>query len=1224
MIKKSFKKSLLTTASVFAIGAFDASGAFAAVQTTGGSVDMTADGIAEGVLWDGVHTLTVTAAQTSIGNTGGLSLDSGATDRGTLLLNNTGALAITGAIGQTGAGEQLTLITVNTTAVTSVAGDIFVEAINFAADGTIALASGKTFTDGAIASGVITSSLASTTVGQGTFTLSGGTQAVKGQIGTTTNYIKTVNAGVASAATTFTADVYAVTTNVTGTGTITLNTSLFGTSLSYDGNGTVVIATDGESITAAITNDTGTDSQGTLSITDAGTINGAIGASGASLLKINLTTSNASKTVAFVGDVFATTLQFGTHAAGTATFTDGSDVTGAFVSGGDNLGVITFAGTSTVTGTIGSSTSIDFNILNVGANSKTVTISGDTYAVKTNITGSGTLALQADITGAIDFDADGFLTLADGSDVTGVILAAAADDNGTITTAGASTLTGILGAAAGGNALKKFTLNGADKTVATSGGIHAASIYFDADGTLTVADNDAVNTGTITTGHITTETKNTGTVNFLGTTTFGSGDDDIGTSALPLKAVKITGAADTVTITGNLYAQSVVIGDSASDVAVISIGAGKTLSAAVTTFATGDGTLTFAGAGTMTGQIGTSSAELLLVTVGNGAVTADSDVYATSVNFAGDNVFTVAAGKSITSSAASGTAMVTTGTDDEGTLTFSGSTTVADDVGTAALQLNVINFSAGTATVSEDLNADTINVLGSTRLEFTGTAKTHTGDLISAGSSTVDVNGNAVSIATGDADTGLFTLSGNGTFAVTVTGGDTNDSGSLTAVGVADLSSGNLTVAVTGSEYIAAGTTYAVVTAGTLNNDEVTITDDSYTVSFTGDGAANVTAGTLTLTAVRTNTLQSSSTLVNESAVGTALEGIAATGNPDLDAIQGALQNLSSAVAVEAALATLDPDASGMTSQASSAASDAALGTVSNRIETALGVTSGVAAGGMSANSGLWGQVFGTSADQDYRKGVRGYQADVVGGTIGADTLISDQARVGGSLSYAKTDADSANGTAEIDSIQVAAYGSYDYNGKWYSDALLAFANHSYDAKRNVVVGAISNQAKGDFDGQQYTIKVGGGYRMDVEGGLKVTPKASLRYSLLTQDNYTETGSTANLVVDSDDQALFESSLGVSLSYPIVDGQVTYIPELRAAWEYDFIGDEQEMSSRFSSVTTNAFTTKGADIAQSTLKLGVGLDVLAQDNVTVSFDYDYESKANYAAHTGALKARFAF
>ncbi len=282
--------------------------------------------------------------------------------------------------------------------------------------------------------------------------------------------------------------------------------------------------------------------------------------------------------------------------------------------------------------------------------------------------------------------------------------------------------------------------------------------------------------------------------------------------------------------------------------------------------------------------------------------------------------------------------------------------------------------------------------------------------------------------------------------------------------------------------------------------------------------------------------------------------------------------------------------------------------------------TSGVATGNGSAANGLWGEAFGTSVDQAERESVAGYQANIAGFALGADTVVTNDLRIGAAFAYGNADAEGLANETQIDSYQGSLYGTYDM-GKVYYEGIASFAQNSYDSSRTLFDNSIANA---DFDGQQYSVKAAAGYKADVQGGLKVTPFVSAQYSFITTDDYTETGSSANLHVNSDDINIFKTGLGANLAYPIVDGGLTYTPRLSAAWFYDFVGDEVSTTSNFTSAATATFASQGADVAQSEFKLGAGLDVLAQDNMTVSLDYSWNSKEDYDAHTGAVKARFEF
>lgn len=417
-------------------------------------------------------------------------------------------------------------------------------------------------------------------------------------------------------------------------------------------------------------------------------------------------------------------------------------------------------------------------------------------------------------------------------------------------------------------------------------------------------------------------------------------------------------------------------------------------------------------------------------------------------------------------------------------------------------------------------------------------------------------------------------------------------------------------------------TTAGVITAGT--NSARTLTDNSYTLDFKAYTRTG-TATTIDILATRANTYQSSSSLVNEKAVGAALEAVANNGNDALDTVHGVLDSYATAAQVEGALKTLDAttQTSGATTQATLANQDAAIGTVESRMEVARNEMSGsgVATGGRMNNSGVWGEVYGSAIDQDWRKGVDGYEANLGGFAIGADTAINSQTRLGAAFAYGRTEAEGVRQEVDVDSFQGSVYGTYDM-GKIYYEGLAAFTYNNYETTRTLFSN--NGVATADFDGQQYSAKATAGYKVDVQGGLKVTPFVSAQYTFLTQDDYSEIGSNAPLHVEADDINIFKTGLGTKLAYPIVDGGITYTPRLSAAWYYDLVGEEVETSSYFTSASGTRFISKGADIAQSAFKFGAGLDVLSQDNVTVSLDYNWDTKEEYNSHSGAVKARFEF
>ena len=233
----------------------------------------------------------------------------------------------------------------------------------------------------------------------------------------------------------------------------------------------------------------------------------------------------------------------------------------------------------------------------------------------------------------------------------------------------------------------------------------------------------------------------------------------------------------------------------------------------------------------------------------------------------------------------------------------------------------------------------------------------------------------------------------------------------------------------------------------------------------------------------------------------------------------------------------------------------------------------------------------------------------------------------GGAFSYARTNVNSkgtSNGNgSDVASYQGTLYASYDPPKPYYVEGMVNVAFNDNEGVRKIAIGTLGRTAKSDYWGQQYTGKVGGGYDV-TRGNLTVTPTASLQYTHLDLDGYTETeAGSLNLVVKSQDYDVLQSGLGGRVAYNVETKMGTLVPEVSAVWLYDFIGDKQQSTSTFSG-GGGSFATDGADPAQHSVAVGAGLSFHSDANITLSANYDAEIKANFISHSGRVKLRYEF
>ena len=1139
------------------------------------------------------------------------------------------------------------------------------DTLNFADDGTVTIADTKN----------ITADVANSTDGEGTLTLEG-TNTVTGDIGTgSSRKLKALNlSGAGGATATLNGDAYADTTTVAGASTVDLNGSLEGDTLAYTADATVQIA-DGEDIDMATAITTSANSQGTLILEGTNTISGQIGADATRLKALNFnggvgttgtlddaafavtTTVGGAGTLALDGSLTGTTLNYTSD--GTVDLADNANITAAITTNAPGQGTLTLGGTSTITGQVGTNAN-RLKALNIG--SGTATFTNDIYAVTTTLSGLGTLDLDVNLTGTtLDYTANGTVEVADGVDLS-LTVTTDANNQGILTLEGTNTVTGQIGTAVAelrevninGGAGKTATLSsdayattmtiGGAGTLDLNGSFTGTTLDYDADGTVTLADTKDI------TAVVTTSTDGEGTLTLEGTNTVSG---KVGTNPNRLKALNLNGIAGKIeTFNNDVFATTTSInGASTLDLngsltgttlnytadGTAAIADTKDITATVTTSVNDQGTLTLEGTNTVSGQIGTTtnrlkvldfngaggttgtlSSDLFAVTTtvsGAGTLDLNGSLTGTVLNYTADGTVEVAAGQNLN-------LPVTTSVNNQGTLTFLGSSTTGGTIGAAGNGLAALNINGGTLTLGHDVVATTTTVNNAATLSLNGD-RNMTGDLTLAGTSNLNIGMKTLTLG----GTGVYAQGANTTFRVGV---NEITSGQIVGAGNAAVSAASAVAVTTTGSYIPNNTTYTVIdgAGGAGVNVPLTITDNSYFLTFSGAS----TNGDLILTAIRTNSFDTLAANNNAKAAAEALESAGEEGaTGDMLDILNLLER-SPTSAIAATLNTLYPAVDNGIIDSCYSALRRAISTITKRgryLKKKIIKTddTGVSTGDETKNGiEIWGQWFGDFIKQSSRGGITGYDATILGFNVGADSAnIIDNMTLGLCGGYANGDINSKNNhntSTRIHSPQITAYGTYDAE-PFYVDLAFSLAINRYLGERRINLVNTQRTAKSDYYGQQYSVFSDMGYTFTV-GGAEITPIASIHYMHLHLNSYTENNAGAlNLEVGGQDYDLLESGLGLKVAYPFAFSGCILTPEARAMWRYDFIGDKQQTASRFTGGGIS-FNSYGVRPARSSYDFG-GTLLLEMDNgISISGDYDLEVKDDYIGHSGYVTVTYDF
>jgi outer membrane autotransporter protein len=575
-----------------------------------------------------------------------------------------------------------------------------------------------------------------------------------------------------------------------------------------------------------------------------------------------------------------------------------------------------------------------------------------------------------------------------------------------------------------------------------------------------------------------------------------------------------------------------------------------------------------------------------------------------------------------------------TGSNALGSVVFNADAYIKGLVGDSDNELYELYVDSGTTTVSYAIHAVDVYVAdGTLKLssDFEDNEGYLDGNLTLNNNGVLDLGLNTLHVTADDTNGGGdYTQNAGSTLKLIIQ--DTETFGHISSEGATVSASSTIDVTTTEDAEIALGDEFAVIESSMSDMDlsSMTIIDDLVDLNF----SASIVEGNLILTLINADGgsyVPSEDPTDNERHVGESLDGITDP-EGDMADVMGELDALKGNQGVyRAAVDALNPDDSagvpgGMFNTMSLASGVYTVHMDSIRSGISTGET-GFAFGDKEQSKTFWAKGFGSYMKQGVVDGVNGYDATTAGTMLGIDWLATEEARFGFGAGVSNTDINNkvnAGGTT-ANSYQGSLYGSYQaVSSPYYVDGVLSAAYNNYEGKREILFGGINRQAKADYDGQQYSALLSGGYNFDLKGGIIATPLVSLQYAHLDLGSYTETGADAlNLNVQKQRYDLLQSGLGFKLTRPVALSSGTLIPEFHAKWFHDFIADKAQATASFTGGGAS-FSTVGAKPEENSYNAGLGLSLISKSDWSLIANYDYEMKDAFFSHTGSMTVKLAF
>ncbi len=353
-----------------------------------------------------------------------------------------------------------------------------------------------------------------------------------------------------------------------------------------------------------------------------------------------------------------------------------------------------------------------------------------------------------------------------------------------------------------------------------------------------------------------------------------------------------------------------------------------------------------------------------------------------------------------------------------------------------------------------------------------------------------------------------------------------------------------------------------------------------------------------------------------------ALDGVIDRGatNPNMQTVIDALGKLGTEQDVSDAASQTTPLLVGNSAIAANAALAGINRVIQSRIESRRGMSSGDE---LYGNQRVWLKTFGSHADQNDRNGTSGFEADTAGLALGADGTVSDNTRIGVAFAYANADIDGNSSTApnsaEVDVFQLLGYGSHSLDANTELNFQAGIGQNNTEGKRDILF--LGETARSDYDSLVATAGVGLARTYTLNESTDFTPSVRTDYTWIRDDSYTETGSSANLQVDSRTTDQLILSVDGTLSHEFKPDMVV---SANLGLGYDALNSQSSITASFAGEPGTGFTTDGLDPSPWLQRAGLGLVTNTENGMEISLRYDAEHRESFLNQTASLKLRMEF
>ena len=275
-----------------------------------------------------------------------------------------------------------------------------------------------------------------------------------------------------------------------------------------------------------------------------------------------------------------------------------------------------------------------------------------------------------------------------------------------------------------------------------------------------------------------------------------------------------------------------------------------------------------------------------------------------------------------------------------------------------------------------------------------------------------------------------------------------------------------------------------------------------------------------------------------------------------------------------------------------------------------------------SESFGMWGQGFSSWSQWDSDGNAAAMDRTIGGFLMGGDALVGGNVRFGvlGGYSRSHFSVDDRMSSGTADNYTLGAYGG----GEWDAFTLtvgLAHSWHSLDTSRAVAFSGFSDSQSAAYSSRTLQAWGEAAYSFETDTA-RFEPFADLAYVHLSTDGFTESGGAAALTAASNTVDATFTTLGLRAETDVSLGGTDATLRSMVGWRHAF-GDTPTSQMAFA-LGSDTFSIAGVPLAQDTLLLNAGLDLILNENATLGVAYGGLFSSGVQDHSASLSLNVRF